>query len=314
MPTNSPALRLPSIDALRAFEAAARLGSFERAAEELAVTASAISKRVALLEDLLGTSVFVRGGKTLALTASGTSYLDSIAPVLEALTQMPQHQVAHPHLHARQQRQSLRVCTPPTFARQVLVPHLEGFTALHPDIELEVVLSIPSLPLQEFEADLHVRHLPTQGAAAPVLMHDRVLPMAAPSLLQRLPAMATPADLAQAPLLCTPLEPWAPWFKAARLNWPEPDSGVKLLDLGMNLEAAVSGLGVALARPSLARHWLQTGLLVPLFGIGATPARQYHLLPHTLPNKDAAQHFARWLVGVCQSLQHESHALISWSA
>jgi LysR family transcriptional regulator, glycine cleavage system transcriptional activator len=145
-------------------------------------------------------------------------------------------------------------------------------------------------------------------------MHDRVLPVAAPALLQRLPVMATPADLAHAPLLRTPLEPWSPWFKAAGLNWPEPDSGVKLLDLGMNLEAAVSGQGVALARPSLARHWLQTGLLVPLFGIGATPARQYHLWPATPLQNETAQHFASWLVGVCQSLQRESHALISWSA
>jgi LysR family transcriptional regulator, glycine cleavage system transcriptional activator len=313
MHASSPTLRLPSIDALRAFEAASRLGSFERAAEELAITASAISKRVAVLEDLLGASVFVRGGKTLGLTASGTSYLHSIAPVLEALMQMPQHQAAHPRA-GQQRQQTLRVCTPPTFARQVLVPHLEGFTATHPDIELEVVLSIPSLPLQELEADLHVRHLPTQDSTARVLMHDRVLPMAAPAMLQRLPTMATPADLAHAPLLRTPLEPWAPWFKAAGLNWPEPDSGVKLLDLGMNLEAAVSGQGVALARPSLARHWLQTGLLVPLFGIGATPTRQYHLLPQTTPHNEAAQHFASWLARVCQSLQHESHALISWSA
>jgi LysR family transcriptional regulator, glycine cleavage system transcriptional activator len=309
MPSNSQPLRLPSIDALRAFEAAARLGSFERAADELAVTASAISKRVAALEDLLGNTVFVRGGKTLALTTPGAAYLDSIAPVLATLTQMPQHQAAPPRKGPHPQ--TLRVCTPPTFARQVLVPQLESFTAAQPGIELEVVLSIPSLPLQELEADLHVRHLPTHESNGQVLMHDRVLPMAAPALLQRMPTMTTPADLAQAPLLRTPLEPWAPWFKAAQLSWPEPDSGMKLLDLGMNLEAAVSGQGVALARPSLARHWLQTGVLVPLFGISASPARQYHLLPYAAVGDGAAVHFANWLVGICQKLQDEAHALIS---
>ena len=111
-------------------------------------------------------------------------------------------------------------------------------------------------------------------AQAPqVLLCEQVLPLAAPALLQRLPPLREPADLAQAPLLRTPLEPWAPWFRAAGWTGPSPRRAPGCVDLGLTLEAAVSGQGVALARPSLARHWLAAGSLVPLFAPSA-PGRR----------------------------------------
>jgi DNA-binding transcriptional LysR family regulator len=140
-------------------------------------------------------------------------------------------------------------------------------------------------------------------------MHDVVLPLAAPALLARLPTMHLPRDLAQAPLLRTPLEPWAPWFVAAGLAWSEPTQGPKFVDLGLTLEAAVSGQGVALARPSLARHWLATGTLVPLFALTAVPAHQYVLLPHAAAG--AAADFARWLTRECERVAAEALALLS---
>ena len=294
-------LRFPSIDGLRAFEAAARLGSFERAAEELAVTASAVSKRVAVVEELLGTPVFQRGARALTLTAAGREYLQQVGQALALLSAMPQHQ------RTQQRLQKLRVSTPPTFARQILVPRLESFTAAHPDIELEVVLSIPFLDSPGLESDVEVRH----GADLPgrVLLHDRVCPMASPALLQRLPPMRTPADLAHATLLRTPIEPWTPWFRAAALDWPEPATGPKLVDLGLTLEAAVSGQGVAPGRPTLARHWLEAGALVPLFGITAEPPNRYVLLPHA--DSGPAAQFARWLAATCAGLEAEAHALLS---
>ena len=112
-------LRLPSLDALRAFEAAARLGSFERAADELAVTASAIGKRVAALESLIGIELLQRGGKALALTATGRDYLAQVRPALTLLMAVPLHR------RTAQRLEKLRVSAPPTFARQILVPALE---------------------------------------------------------------------------------------------------------------------------------------------------------------------------------------------
>jgi DNA-binding transcriptional LysR family regulator len=300
---SSPDLRLPSLEGLRAFEAAARLGTFERAADELNVTASAVSKRVGTVEDLLNTQLLVRSGKTLALTAAGKEYLAQVRAALGLLAAVPLHQ------RAAQRVQRLRVCSPPTFARQILVPHLEGFTSAHPEVELEVVLSIPYLDASTADADVEVRNGGVQAAAAVKLMDDVVVPVAAPSLLQRLPPMREPDDLRHAPLLRTPLEPWAPWFEAAGLPWTEPSQGPKLVDLGLLLEAAVAGQGVALARPSLARHWLRTGTLVPLFGITAAPAHHYYLLQHAA--HPAAAAFAGWLGTVCALVAAEGAELLS---
>lgn len=303
MPT-PPDVRFPSIDGLRAFDAAARLGTFERAADELAITASAVSKRVAAVEELLGTALFSRTGKALALTAAGKEYLSQVRGALGLLAAMPQHQ------RTTQRRRRLRVATPPTFARQVLVPRLEGFTAAHPDVELEVVLSIPFLDTQPADADVVVRFAaPGSDPACDVLMHDRVLPLAAPSLLSRLAPVRQPADLLAAPLLRTPLEPWLPWFQAAGLTAPEPMSGPKLVDLGLTLEAAVSGQGIALGRPSLARHWLSAGSLVPVLSIGATPACQYGLIVQA--RQPAALAFAGWLKALCDDVTAQAQEALS---
>ena len=125
LPPPSPsddALRLPSLDALRAFEAAARLGSYERAAEALHITASAVGKRVVTLEEQLGLTLFQRGSKPLQLSASGREYLAAIWPALEQLARVPQHQ------RGAQRGQRLRLSAPPTLAREVLVPALPAST------------------------------------------------------------------------------------------------------------------------------------------------------------------------------------------
>jgi DNA-binding transcriptional LysR family regulator len=300
----STAVRLPSIEGLRAFETTARLGSFERAAEALNITASAVSKRVGTVEELLGTPLFTRGPKALALTATGKEYLAQVSTALDLLAAVPLHQ------RSLQRTQRLRVTATPTFARQILVPHLEAFTIAHSDVELEVLLSIPYLDAGNSDADVEVRHGDAAAANAVPLMHDVVLPVASPSLLARLPVMREPADLARAPLLRTPLEPWTTWFAAAGLAWPEPTQGPKLVDLGLTLEAAVSAQGVALARPSLAKHWLESGALQALpFGIHAEPATHYYLMPYAMG--DAAQAFSEWLGGVCAKVASESLALVS---
>lgn len=295
----APDLRFPSIDGLRAFDAAVRLGSFERAADELAITASAVSKRVSTLEDLLATPLLQRSGKALALTAAGKEYLAQVRAALGLLAAMPLHQ------RPAQRLQRLRVTTPPTFARQILVPRLEGFTTAHPDIELEVLLSIPYLDALGHETDIEVRA--GDRSQGQPLLDDRVLPVAAPALIARLPPMQRPADLAAAPLLRTPLEPWTPWLRAAGLDWPEPATGPKLVDLGLTLEAAVSCQGVALARPSLARHWLATGTLRPLFALTAPAANPYVLMPYAAQaGHGAAAVFATWLAAECAQVQAEA--------
>jgi LysR family glycine cleavage system transcriptional activator len=287
-------LRLPSLDGLRAFEAAARLGTFERAADELAITASALGKRIVALEEVLGVALFQRGAKTLALSAAGKEYLAQVRNILALLAAMPLHQ------RAIQRRTRLRISAPPTFARQILVPALPGFTSEHPDVELEVVLSVPFLELAGADAELEVRHGPIGlGGAHKPLWLDQLLPLASPALLAADAPPRVPADLARLPLLRTPVEPWQPWFRAQGLDWPEPDHGPRFVDLGLTLEAARCGQGVALARPALARQMLQTGELVPALGVGQTPlvpaTTAYHLLPGASAATPAAEAFATWL-------------------
>lgn len=296
-------LRLPSLEGLRAFEAAARLGTFERAAEELHITASAVGKRIGTVEDLLQTQLFVRQGKTLQLTPAGREYLEQVRTALGFLASVPLHR------RAGGAPQKLRVCAPPTFARQVLVPHLEAYTRAHPEVELELVLSIPYLETSWSDADIEVRHGDAQAAGGTVLLRDRVLPVASPALLQRLPPLREPADLRHAPLLRTPLEPWSPWLRAAGLDWPEPGQGPKLVDLGLLLEAAVGGQGVALARPTLAHHWLASGTLVPVFALSAPATHLYYLLPHAAQGPAAG--FATWLVAVCAEVERRSAEWLS---
>jgi LysR family transcriptional regulator, glycine cleavage system transcriptional activator len=288
-----PGLRLPSLDALRAFEAAARLSTFERAADELALTASAVGKRINALEELLGVALFQRGAKALTLSAAGKEYLGQVCAALALLGAVPLHQ------RAAQRRERLRISAPPTFARQVLVPALPTFTQAHPEVELEIVLSVPFLDLAGAEAELQVRHeaLGFFGPEVQPLWRDHLLPLASPALLAADPPRV-PADLARLPLLRTPVEPWSTWLRAMGLDWPEPDTGPRLVDLGLTLEAARCGQGVALARPALARQMLATGELVPALGVGRTPlvpaTTAYHLLPAE-PASPGAAAFADWL-------------------
>ncbi|MBW6154322.1 LysR family transcriptional regulator, partial [Pseudomonas aeruginosa] len=169
---NPDDFRFPSIEALQAFEAAARLGTFERAAELLSITGSAASKRVSGLEGMLGVSLLQRDGRSLALTSHGREYLEQIAPILAQLAAVPLHR----RQVQRQQRLTLR--TPPTFARQILIPRLASFAEACPEIELEILLSSPSdgqdLPL----ADVEVRGDSHGVAAGERLLEERVLPMA----------------------------------------------------------------------------------------------------------------------------------------
>lgn len=291
-------LRLPSIDGLLAFEATARLGTYERAAAELALTASAVAKRVAALEARLGVELFSRLGRAMAPTVAGREYLGQVREALQLLAAIPQHR------RGAARREPLRVSAPPTFARQVLVPALPTFIAAFPGIEPEIVLSIPFLDVRGAESDVDVSLAePSEGAH--VLMHDVVTPMAAPALLARHAPVREAADLLALPLLRTPIEPWLPWFRAAGLDADEPTQGARLVDLGLTLEAAARAQGVALARPTLALPWLERGELRPLLACRFTPPRQY-LIRHR-EAKPSADAFAAWLRAACHRQQAAAH-------
>lgn len=291
-------VRYPPIEALRAFECAARLGSFERAAEELSVTPSAVSKRITTLEQLLGARLFTRSAKALIVTAAGKEYLQEVSDVLARLANIGLHH------RAPQSLQRLQIVAPPTFCRQVLVPTLGAFAAQHPDVEPEIVLSTPFLDLSQPECDVRITFGP-QGADCEPLLFEHIQPMASPSLVSRL-RLRQPQDLAAATLLRCPIEPWRPWFAAAQLAWPEPAQGPRFVDLGLTLEAAAGGQGVALARRSLAHQWLAEKKLQVLFDVRAFPATGYCL---RIEKPSAASIvFSQWLRTHCAELEKLSGA------
>lgn len=267
-------MRIPPLHVLRAFEAAARHASFTRAAEELCVTRSAISHRIQLLEDLVGTPLFQRKGQALALTGKGNAYLASVRKALESL-----HDIALPATGSDTGTLPVSVSAPPTFARVVLVPKLSEFLAAHPGIELTVHVSAPMLDSCSGDADVEIRfgRGGYPGVASHVLLDESVFPVCSPGYAKRM-GLVVPADLARAVLLRSSLEPWQPWLAAAGLQWGEPASGPRFEDLALLYQAAADGQGVALARPMLAASALDAGSLTTLFGITARSPHAYHLV------------------------------------
>jgi LysR family transcriptional regulator, glycine cleavage system transcriptional activator len=295
--------RFPSIDALRAFEVASRLGSFEKASEELSITASALSKRISSLELLLGTALFDRVGRAVQLTVSGKEYAEQVRQVLNQLGSIGLH------TKALQSSKRLRIVSPPTFAREVLMPQLAGFTAKYPALEIEVVVAIPYLNVEAPDADIVIGFGP-RGAAQPLLF-EPVFVVAAPGFAKK-NQIKHVADLVRAkappPLVRCPIEPWAPWFAAqgleslAATNLAKQKGGLKLVDLGLMLEASAKGHGAALARASIAKRWLVRGELVRLFpAVEIASLEGYSLTVRNASSQ--AISFSQWLLSVCKKAE-----------
>jgi DNA-binding transcriptional LysR family regulator len=287
MPTSR---RLPPLHGLAAFEAVARLRSFTRAAEELCITRSAVSHRLRELEERLHVTLIDRDAKPVALTPAGTSYLgavrDALAAVAGAANAMPDDAPNR-----------LVVAAPPTFARQILVPRLPDFHHNHDGVEIAVELAIPLRDTQSAGADVEIRF--GRGLYPEYvtldLLDERVFPVCSPAYRAR-ERLGLPTDLERATLLRSALEPWAPWFAAAELRWPEPVKGPRYEELAVLYQAASDGEGVALARPSLVAPALQAGLLVQLFDITAHSPHAYYVVcrPAALARREVSA-FVDWL-------------------
>lgn len=302
MTDNHPlrSLRLPSIGHLRALEAAVRLGSFERASHELAITASAVSKRVSALESLLGVKLLSRVGRGVEPTPSGREYLEQVTVALGLLTRASYHR-------PRRELQRLRITTPPTFGRDVIVPRLSDFSALHPDIELEMMPSIPYVDIAAPGCDLEIRFGDGRFDELDCvrLIDESVFPVATPAYLAGIGGLRQPADLVRrAILLRCPLEPWEDWLRAAGLEPREPAGGHRFVDLGMLMASALNDQGVALARRTFAQQALRDGRLVRLFEVEASPRFAYYVGWPRRSTPGATQlRFIEWLQGVCRGLQ-----------
>jgi DNA-binding transcriptional LysR family regulator len=269
------AIRLPPVHALTAFEAAARLGSFAVAADELCVTPSALSHRIRLLEEFVGERLFIREGRTVTLSEFGRRYLDVVRTALRTLSDFPM-----PHKTAPQQPR-VKVTVPPTFARCLLMPKLHGFAEQYPGITLEMFLSVPLYDLSLSECDVEVRFGVGKypDLVTEKLFEEPVFAVASPAYLEKIGGLDSPADLQKATLVRSALEPWQPWFEQAGLDWPEPSTGLRIDDLGLLLESVRHGHGVGLTREHFSRSAVEKGEVVELFDVRlATPPHAYYVV------------------------------------
>lgn len=288
------AIRLPPVHALSAFEAAARLGSFAIAADELCITPSALSHRIRLLEEFIGERLFIRDGRTVTLSDFGRRYLDVVRFALRALTDFPLPN------KSTQEQPRVKVTVPPTFARYLLMPNLVSFSQQFPDIVVEVCLSVPLYDLSLSESDVEVRF----GAGkypdiiTEKLLEEPAFPVVSPSYLEKIGGIATPAELGKATLLRSALEAWQPWFEQAGLDWPEPNDTLRVDDLGLLLEAVKHGHGVGLTRLHFAQQMIASGDVVQLFDIHLTaPAHAYYVVyEETARLRPEVNTFIDWLL------------------
>jgi LysR family glycine cleavage system transcriptional activator len=264
---------LPPLNALRAFEAAGRLGSFKEAAAELHVTHGAVSQHVRALEEWLGASLFERHNRRVALTPAAKAYLAEIGPLFEQLSQATAR-YGFPETVSR----TLSVNAPATFTLRWLVPRLATFRAAHPDVDVKVETSNESLESLREIYDVVVRGGPDTFygySMRPFLSEERV-PVCSPALLRRLP-LRTPDDLRQHTLLHTSSLPrvWPDWLASARIPALRPAAALTFDHFYLTLQAAIDGIGIAMGPTALVAGDLAAGRLVAPFAGPRLPSRSY---------------------------------------
>lgn len=299
---------LPSFPAVRAFEAAGRHLSFKTAAEELHVTQSAVSHQVKSLEEFLGLALFRRGTRSVALTREGQDYMERVSRVLDELS-------AATHC-VRNQGPSgpLAIRSTPAFASRWLVPRINDFNRLHPDIELHISTSLESVNFAEDGVDVEIGFgLQASGElyAEPILESSR-FPVASPDLIARQGPFRNPEDLGKCVLLHNEVaDGWGEWLGCAGVRDIDPESGPRFEHCNLSLRAAVEGQGVALAYGALVAPDLATGTLVRLFDINLPATVIYSLVcPASYLEQPRVAAFREWLIAAAglENLQAEAQA------
>ena len=287
--------RLPPLNAIKAFEAAARLGSFTRAAEELNVTHGAISRQIRLLEDWLGIRLFLRTTRNVVLTPAGTDLLAETGPALDRLAAASQRlQTRAPPAGV------LRVSALPTFAMRWLIPRMPDFQRHHPGVDLQIVTA--STPAEQFRVDVDaVISGPWRepGWLGSRFLAETYLPLLSPGLIKEHPLRA-PADLGQHTLLhaATRREMWPRWLAAAGIADLRPARSQVFEHFYFAIQAAIEGLGVVMGPLALVADELGEGRLVAPIREPALRTRGYFVYALETSNAaPAVTALRQWLVG-----------------
>src|SRR5499426_1904873 len=286
--------RLPSLNALKAFEAAARHESFTRASQELFVTQGAVSHQVKALELELGVKLFNRERQRLVITEAGRDYLTAVRDAFDRIA------IGTERLLQRQSSGVLTVSTSPDFAAKWLVGRLGRFAEEHPNIDLRVSATLHHVDFAREDVDLAVRHGDGNWPDLDVvrLSAEQLFPVCSPKLLVGRNRLAKPADVLKFPLIhVDDRKDWTRWLEAAGVPDAELSHGPVLNRVSMAIDAALDGQGITLARTTLAATDLINGRLVRPFAEELRLAKTYWIIcPKATTTLPKIVTFRDWLL------------------
>jgi len=274
----------PPLNALRGFEAAARLGSFHKAADELHLTQSAISQQIRSLESFLEQPLFFRNGRSVALTDAGHDLLSTTQSMLQQLA------VGIRRLEQYRKPNQLVVNTTPAFARHWLLPRLADFRQQHPEVDLWLFTTDEAPDMTTQTIDLAVRDdISAQAECAfRVLHNDRLYPVCSPALFQAAERSTLHGEREM---------DWSHWQVEDGENLGQQSHGLNFSDPGLLLDAACNGLGIALVSQLLAQPALDNGQLRPLVERSIRGPNWAWLIHRDSENSPLTRSFSEWLVG-----------------
>jgi LysR family glycine cleavage system transcriptional activator len=300
--------RLPSLNALKAFEAAARHQNFTVAASELCVTQGAVSHQVKALEAELGLKLFIREHQQLVLTEAGRFYLETARDALDRLA------AGTERLLQRHTAGALTVSTSPNFAAKWLVHRLGRFAETHAGIELRVSASLQHVDFVRDDVDLAIRHGDGHWPGLHVmrLCVEHLFPVCSPSLLRGRNALRRPENLRHHSLLhVDDTNTWTRWLEAAGLENKRLANGPVFNQASMAIDAAVDAQGVVLGRTALVARDLVVGRLVCPFGPALSLPYAYWLVcPKANADLPKIAIFRKWLMAEATEDTHKLDGLV----
>jgi LysR family glycine cleavage system transcriptional activator len=285
--------KLPPLNAVRAFEAAARHVSFTKAAQELQVTHGAISKQVAILEEWLGLDLFNRSKSQVILTPSGKEFLSSLTPALDRIA------VSASQLVDKSIANTFQISAPPTFTLRWLIPRISTFQKKIEQIDIKLTTSIAPVNFSVGEYDVAIR-----GATAALLnnvsipfMTETIVPVCHPDLLEK-GQLQHLNDISKQTLISYDTEPlaWKDWLHDAYASHIKPANQLQFEQMYFALQAAAEGLGIVLVPLFLVADEIIEGKLILPFGLLAARTRKYYLnAPLSIPQNPVIEKFTQWL-------------------
>ena len=285
---------IPPLNALRVFESVARLKNFSKAADELHVSQSAVSKQISLLENYLGVQFFLRDRTGIQLTELGQRYFEGVQPAFERIVAATQG------LTAQVEDEPLRVRVYSTFAARWLMHRLPRLQSIHPDLRIRISTAVAPVDfaIERVDASIQLGKGEWEGMQQDFLFADELRPVCRPKLVAGLPAGRTPADLVGRRLVHSRYRKndWSDWFASAGIEYQMEEDPFMLPSSLLAYQAAQDGLGIAIAQTRMVERELRAGTLIYFCEHTLVRDLGYYLVtPMNSPREDKITRFREWL-------------------